>query len=285
MSLSDLLAKKRAEKAPPAGESSNPNPKPHGTPVAEAESSAPKAPTPPWYVDGCRACSSSKTPGFNSNGNPCAICASNSRKAGGPSPENYDISLDAQGNRTWAPKEGSEGSSGEQPAPTPAPAEDRQQKTVMEVTKKPPQPAPEPEDSTPGMDEEEETREADLELPKGPAPAPTSTASEIPGDLEMKRRGPGRPKKGPSLLVRCAPIRSGKITSTTIDEVLSNLVIDGKPYFQVEVWTRRDWVKANVEMIVDQLKGYVIQHVSDPDQDNLVSAMVPYCEIVIRGTF
>lgn len=83
-------------------------------------------------------------------------------------------------------------------------------------------------------------------------------------------------------------IRAGLLASTEREVVSAEQILQNHPnYWQSDVWARRGEIRqafAN-ETVRAALDGaIVVASVGDPDVDNLVSTLMPYAELVVRGS-
>jgi hypothetical protein len=132
------------------------------------------------------------------------------------------------------------------------------------------------------------TAPAPAQEPAPAAPAPAAPAKRgRPKGSKNKPAGEaqdaGEAPRGFILL-----IRAGLLASTDREVVSAEQILQNHPnYWQSDVWARRGEIRqafAN-ETVRAALDGAIVMaSVGDPDVDNLVSTLMPYAELVVRGS-
>lgn len=309
----DFLSRRKktapaAEAAPASPPAINP-PAPAPAPAKAAEPAA-AAPTmttneiPPWAHHSCQLCSRSPTPGWNINkGRPCKICLATTR---------YDMTdiqwdLDGDGSIRWWRK-------GEQIAEKAAPAvEDKGTKTLysaddlyQSIRKA------QNEDEILGLIQQAEQvlEENDLEIfrtvakarlqelagqvstdpiepppPEAEKPAPVAEKPKKAKAAPKAEAAPAPKAEGLVLLIGCAPLSWPGMTVVFAETVLNNL----EGYWDNHAaFDRREKLRNAIRTTGDLVKSMagtvIVQQGRDPDVDNLMSSLLPYASIVVRGT-
>jgi len=213
---------------------------------------------PPWTHEGCPAC---KGCGFNTKGNPCAICQHKT----GISVNLYKLIPNDDGTVTWI-EEADTDNNGVSPLPG-------QQAPVKVSETAPPLPEPEPE----------------------PA-APESEAEE-----EKPKRKRGRPRKavevrevrapmGFTLLINCNPIGyNGEVLplSAFLNFLGKQMAEENnsESFYDLNVFDRRDALKKAAPKFVAELEGKMVVAegigLGESDTKALTDALRPFANMVI----
>lgn len=228
------------------------------TPASAPAASAAGGDLPPWATPGCTACGGS---GFNSAGNPCRICNVKAKKEGRQTSERFTVEA-VDGSIVWVGPNGEEGvtsltgavpvtTSVQQTPPAPAAPEQRAEDAVAQVqaVEAAAAPAAPIQVQAPIQPTAPEVPLAD---PEAAAAGKAQVAQEIAADPKVKR-GPGRPKKGFTLLIDCVVSKgSGEVGKGSgviqLNEVIRDLYAqlceeqNVEHYTLLDVWQRRDWL-------------------------------------------
>ena len=119
--------------------------------------------------------------------------------------------------------------------------------------------------------------------PAAPAPAKRGRPKGSKNKPAGEAQDAGEAPRGFILL-----IRAGLLASTDREVVSAEQILQNHPnYWQSDVWARRGEIRqafAN-ETVRAALDGAIVMaSVGDPDVDNLVSTLMPYAELVVRGS-
>jgi PD-(D/E)XK nuclease superfamily len=294
MSLKEKLAALRGGKVAPVA---SPTPAVQEAPPQPAASVATPPPTAvaqtptPWAMRECSAC---KGTGVSSAGTPCAVCAMKNKTEFGK----YLIELNADGDLYWVHSEtGVEGiyKIAKKVAPTevkearpPAVAKVEEPLQFAAVTEQFVEAKAEAEKQEPV-----EVKAAIVEVAGTPAPEQPRRRGRPPGSKNKPRDGaPGATQEqvdaaakavsmlpDSGLILAVGVTVKGPLASclVTADEVLADLLVDGKPYFQCDTWKRRDWLRNNSEAIASSLGDSILQLLVDnPDSRELMGALIPH---------
>lgn len=147
-----------------------------------------------------------------------------------------------------------------------------------------------------------EPRPAAVTVPATPAtvitdPTPTTISPLPPAPAPAKRGRPKGSKNKPAGEAQeggetprgfILLIRAGLLASTDREVVSAEQILQNHPnYWQSDVWARRGEIRqafAN-ETVRAALDGAIVMaSIGDPDVDNLVSTLMPYAELVVRGS-
>jgi hypothetical protein len=285
-----LKPKPAAAKPKPAAPPAAAKPKPAAPPAA-----APKiiGDTPPWASSDCRAC---EGVGFNSKGSPCRICDHKAKKAGGPTSAQFEIMADG-GLIVWSDGE-TEGSAelisaevavAESEAPAEeAPAEVEVEEAPAEV-----------EDETPAEVEVEVEDEDEDEGDDDSADAEDETPAEDKAKAavapKVKKRRPGRPSKGFTLLIGCNVLKgTGKIGTGSgvifLDEVIARYgaalaTEQGQDsFYDLNGFDRRDALCKVAEILAREFgTDYVVASPTNTEERDLLKVLRPLAATVIVG--
>jgi hypothetical protein len=275
---------------------------------------------PPWGKADCAACGgeASASYGFNTKGSPCRICAVDARQKGRPLPDQFDITVTAEGLASWKPK-GTTQPTGTAPLPSSnAPVKQQTAAATFGAAGAPaaPQPAQEPEVPETPSNVPAAFQRAPAGLPEDPHPIPApepaaaeplretritaaTPLSDIVDAAMEEEKAVGRPAKSFILMVNCAPTRvqaksprrgSGNYVYR-LDEVLRDL---GKflaeksgvvSFYDLDPWSRRDRLAAAAPKLAEHFANDIVvaEGVSGANGDlkALVDSLRPYCGIEI----
>lgn len=267
-------------------------------PVAAAPSAPepPAAPTPPqtyegqpvtaapWADPACAACGGW---GFDSNGNPCPICAGTAPARGLLTPSRFSLEMPAgsegSGIIKWTTSTATGTASGYCWVGPSAAAKVVASAPAITAPEVAPAPAATP----------------------APAPAPAPTASQetppaAPASPKEKEKKPGRKKKTFTLFVNCAPCRgatnSGATKVTYLSQLLNDevgpLVASHAPqaanFYQLDPQSRRDALRSMGNQIASELTGNVVADgygVEDSDIKALTDGIEPFSSFVVVPSF
>lgn len=230
----------------------------------------------PWYNQGCMACSTNATPGFNTRGEPCRACDAAQKRAGGPTSLDYTRDFDdgllilthkEKGTQVVLPWVGEVTVT---PAPAPKPAKAQRKPRVATADK---------------------VKEATAETPQTipvtePEITPPSAKTVASEPQEPKKRG--RPRRGFTLIYGTQ--KRGKEKVLDLHQILHEYGkelaehLGSDSYYNLDFGKRRDYMAARAEQIAEKLgPAVVVVTGRDPDILTFAAALEPFAADVFIG--
>ena len=221
---------------------------PSPQPVAQAAPPQPQAQPqqgpPPWAQQGCQACGGG---GFNSRGQPCAICDIRCQEQNRLQSKDFNVSNVGNGWIQWGTKDGQH--TGFSPLPTQTQPVVADQRVAAGPPQGPPAMAP-----APGAVPSQNPPAPNMGPTVAPPQGPPSQAPEDNKDDEEESKV-GRTKKGFDVLINCSVQRGvetrGNRAIINLDKLLSDCMIEivqasrqSNPnltsFYELDVFARRD---------------------------------------------
>jgi hypothetical protein len=229
---------------------------------------------PPWAWSQCSVCGGT---GFNSKGLPCRICDLNAKETGQPRAEEFDISVNEDGDIVWADKDGTVLGSMATKASEVEVKADAREKGVEPVEEPVEEPAEEP----------------------APKPKQRSVETAVPKVSPEPPARRGRPKKGFVLCINCVPIKG--IQKSTgrgvyygydiLEQIYRQIEKEAgvETFHEVDAFVRREKIGRIAVGMVEEFKHDMVAITGvtggSTDMKALLDALRPHAGMEIMGSF